>query len=131
MSEAKFKDSKAHKIKYTINLIPKIGEHLIEDAQNPGKTILVNEGISVLDLLQQSPELDLFGCQTILDFVDFKWEAFGKRHHATACLFHIFYVTVFVTHVICVYMETIASGEVFFLCGMGLGIAYPVIYECV
>jgi hypothetical protein len=92
---------------------------------------LVNKGVSVLDLLQQSSELDLFGCQTILDFVDFKWEAFGYRHHATACCFHIFYVAMFFTHVICVYIETIGTEqEAYFLLGMAVGIAYPAIYEC-
>jgi|TARA_B110001450_G_scaffold243506_1_gene254804 hypothetical protein len=132
LSEAKFKNAKAHKIKYTINLIPKIGEHLIEDRENPGQHILVNEGISVLDLLQQSSELELFGCQTILDFVDFKWGAFGQWHHATACLFHILYVSVFVAHVIWVYIVPVASHqEIYFLLGMALGITWPIGYECV
>jgi hypothetical protein len=125
------KDIKVYKIEYTINLLPKIGEHLIEDRQNPGKTIVVNEGVSVLDLLQQSPELELFGCQAILDLVDFKWGAFGQGHHALACLFHVFYVAVFLAHVIGVYIQGVATEqEIYFLLGMGLGIAYPLAYEC-
>ena len=93
---------------------------------------MVNEGISVLDLLQQSSELELFGAQTILDFVDFKWGAFGQWHHATACFFHIVYVAVFVAHVIWVYIEPVASAyEIFFDVGMALALAYPIFYECV
>jgi len=92
---------------------------------------LVNEGISVLDLLRQSSELELFGCQTILDFVDFKWGAFGHWHHATACFFHILYVAVFVAHVIWVYIEPVAAGlEIYFDLAMGLALTYPIVYEC-
>lgn len=132
MSEAKFKGSKAHKIKYTINLIPKIGEHLIEDIKHPGETIVVNEGVCVLDLLQRSSELEVFRCSPILDFVDFKWQACGERHQTTAARFHVFYVAVFLAHIIGVYIEALGQEyDVFFLLSLLLGLAYPTLYECV
>ena len=67
--------NKVYKIKYTINLLPQIGEHFRQTycGNQLSSSVLVNEGISLLESLSSSDQGECFHSESIQQLIDFKW----------------------------------------------------------
>lgn len=65
--------SKIYKIKYQINLLPKIGVHREENKggniDNNGMTKLVNANIDWMEMLEKANELAIFKSKAVVPFV--------------------------------------------------------------
>jgi len=59
---------KMYKIKYTLNILPIVGEHYNDNNER------VREDIKIMDLCQDSEELCLFDTTLIMDIIAFKWQ---------------------------------------------------------
>jgi len=53
-------NQKVYKIRFEINLLATIGEHKIEDPDDPGSFIWMSEGKSLMELAAESEEMDIF-----------------------------------------------------------------------
>ena len=51
---------KVYKIKFEINLLASIGEHKIEDMDDQGSFVWMNEGKSLMGLAAESEEMEIF-----------------------------------------------------------------------
>jgi hypothetical protein len=50
-----------------------IGEHKIEDPDDPGSFIWVNEGKSLMALAAESEELEIFNSEKFNHLIEYKW----------------------------------------------------------
>ena len=82
-----------YKIKYELNILPFIGMHIDSDGQK------VNSSISLMNIICDSDELNLFNCDVIQDLIYFKWSRFGKRWHLIGCFFHFFYMFILMYYI--------------------------------
>jgi|APSaa5957512535_1039671.scaffolds.fasta_scaffold257831_1 hypothetical protein len=117
-----------YKIRYSINLILKIGEHYVKDENN--QLVAVNKGISVMGMIYNSNQIEIFECDIIKDLIKYKWEKLGNKHHMIACLSYIIYLGTFISHVYFVYIHN-RDEEFYFVFGLAIGVAYPLFYEIV
>ena len=94
--------SKIYKIKYTINLLPNIGLHIVTGQD--GKKEIV-KGSPLLKSVANSEELDIFNTKLIKDYIKFKWEGQGMRHHLVGTIFHFIQIVILIIYVYNVYLE--------------------------
>ena len=61
--------SKVFKIKYSVNILPGVGEYIIdkdpENKENPGGKSMFNLDTNLLGLISETEELEIFGTKTI------------------------------------------------------------------
>ena len=132
---------KIYKIKYTIILLPLIGQHV--ENENGEKTIK-NEDVSFLGKCTDSDELSMFECNSLNEMIEFKWERFGFQHHLVGFLVHAFQMILVIIYVQWIYLDNILwesdnykdgdepkYKENPYALGLLVGIFYPFVYECI
>lgn len=76
----------------------------------------VNTDISLMNVICDSNQLDLFNCDVVQDLILFKWSRLGKRWHLIGCFFHFFYMGIVMTYINIVYIHNkinYKGGDVF------------------
>lgn len=53
---------------------------------------MVNEDISLTNLLTYSDEMEIFDTKPIEEVVNFYWDNFGRKHHVFGFILHVLYV---------------------------------------
>ena len=112
---------RVYKIKYTMNLLPVIGMHIQNNK-------FMNDHISIMDLVSNSDELDIFHTDALLQVIDFKWNLYGRKHHLLGCFTHFFYVFSIINYVNQAYMKH-GEPKLGLMISLGLGILYPALYD--
>ena len=102
--------SKVFKIKYDLNLIPQIGTHIVKNEN--GQNEYINEHISIMKLCTEGNEFDIFSTSTINDYIQFKWETFGKKFHFVGSTAHLMYVIVLILYNSSVYIQNVSKYRV-------------------
>lgn len=102
--DAAVDSSKVYKITYLLNTIPQIGEYVVNDPET-GKNSFCNKDKSLMDMCQDSEELELFNSLAIQDVIDFKWTEFAYRIHLVGCFFHFFYMTILIIYIKAIYVS--------------------------
>ena len=74
------------KIRYTINLLPKLAEHI---AWIDGKKTKMNRMICIMYLCCNCGDLEVFNTNSIKELIQFKWSEFGQSHHMIGLFFHV------------------------------------------
>jgi hypothetical protein len=98
--------SKVYKIKYSVNLLPIIGEHIIDkDEKNGGEKTYLNSDVNFMGLLNETEELVIYETQTIQELIQFKWDKYARRHHIFGCMMHLFYIFTLVLYINIVYIH--------------------------
>lgn len=73
---AAFREHRLYKVSYHINLL--------------GGVTSTNG--SLIDAITQSHSLDIFQTGPIRDLIDYRWEKFARRVHATGMAVHLVYI---------------------------------------
>lgn len=125
------KMEKVYKIKYTINLLPQIGEHFRQTycGNHLSSSMLVNEGISLLESLSSSDQGECFHAESIQQLIDFKWEAYGRQHHLLGCVMHFIYCLTVIEYVFVTYIKGDQERTHSYALLMGLFLVYPWLYD--
>jgi hypothetical protein len=77
MDDDESKDAtKVFKIKYQINLLPKVGEHY--EYNEDGFMECQCEDISIMALCNDTEELEIFDTEAITSVISYKWDTFGR-----------------------------------------------------
>ena len=130
---------KIYKIKYTINMLPRIAQHVILDPKE-GEDKVANRGISLSALLADTKELNIFKSGNVRNFIDFRWSAIGKLNHTIGFCFHALYLIFLAYYIDDVYInnhpkfpspddegaEVPPNEDGFWLI---IAILYPILYE--
>ena len=90
------------KVRYTINLLPMIGEYIVQDSN--GKKA-INENIDFMGLCEDSDQLDIFETESIKELIQYKWNNFGRKFHMFGCLMHFVYMATISLYVLEVYIN--------------------------
>lgn len=106
MSFSKVDKSKIFKIKYDLNLIPQIGSYI---RVRGGVNEYINENTSIMKLCTESNEFEIFNSPTINDYIQFKWQTFGKRFHSVGSAAHLMYVVVLIMYNSSVYIQNVIN----------------------
>jgi hypothetical protein len=93
-----FNPNKVYKIKYSANLLPTVGEHFEADGS------LIREEVSLMGLLCESEELEVFDQKVIEDIITFKWDNYARSWHLKGAIMHLFYLSAFTTYIFSVYV---------------------------
>ena len=80
-SDEKIDTSKIYKIKYTLQLLTDFSMHVEEFPLGSGNKQVIQRDTHLIDTLEHSDELDIFNTDLIKNFIEFKWDHVGKRHH--------------------------------------------------
>lgn len=91
-------------MKYTLNILPIIGEHI------KGNHEMQRSGIQLMNLCIESDELNVFNQTIIRDLIEFKWDAFAQKWHYFGASMHFLYLTTFIVYVNAVYIAN-ALGD--------------------
>lgn len=122
----KFDMTKVYKIKYQVNLLPSIGEYIVQ--AEDGAQSQVNEGMSIMSLCKDTEELEIFSTASVQQLIEFKWETSAKLHHVISCIMHFFYILTLVIYINLIYIHDLqhylTSGAVL-VC---VGLLYPLVY---
>ena len=115
-------------------MLPVIGEYVYIN-QNDEKSF-ENKGVNLLDICNESGELEIFESTNLQNIIKFKWTTFAYRLHLRGCLFHLFYVLILILYVDKVYIqndleEKGKNDKRFYSIMIISGIIYPSIYEFV
>ena len=115
---------KMYKMKYTLNILPMIGEYLQD-----GK--LEREGIKLMELCYDSEELEIFDQQLIMDIIEFKWNSYARQWHYFGAFMHFFYMFTVIIYVNKVYIDNAGGQEEnnIFTLLLAFGIIYSAIYD--
>ena len=84
-------------------MLPVIGEYVYVN-QNDEKSF-ENKGVNLLDICNESGELEIFESTNLQNIIKFKWTTFAYRLHLRGCLFHLFYVLILILYVDKVYIQ--------------------------
>lgn len=101
IEELRAKGEKIHrvfKIRYTINVLPKVGEYVsIETDPKTGKEVKkwTNKRLSLSKLLSECEDLEIFGTRTIQEVVAYRWDVFGYRFHLFGTFVHFLNMILF------------------------------------
>ena len=138
-SHKQVSSDKIYKIKYTIILLPLIGQHV--EMVNDKKEIK-NREVSFLGLCTDSDELSMFECESLNEMILFKWNQFGFGYHLIGFYIHCVQMLFVITYVKYIYLDNILFIEETFEPGQPpefrsnpyaifllLGILYPFVYE--
>jgi hypothetical protein len=79
-----------------MNILPQVGMYIGNNGEK------VNPDISIMDILCESPELDLFNCDVVQDLIIFKWNTFAMKWHLIGCAYHFFYMII-----LCIYIDNV------------------------
>ena len=79
-----------------MNILPEVGMYIGNDGDK------VNPDISIMNILCESSELNLFNCDVVQDLIIFKWGAFAMKWHLIGCFYHFFYMII-----LCIYISKV------------------------
>jgi hypothetical protein len=128
-------DKQVFKIKYSINILPSIGEHVIsEDVDNDGvfEESIEHEDVSLVNLFQETEEVDIFDAECIQETIQFKWDTYGERFHMFGFFMHCVYILVMNIYVANAFMKPETgdgSGNTVYVILLCIGILYPWLYD--
>ena len=97
-------NSKIFKIKYSINILPGVGE-TIEDKDEDGKKQCTNEDVGLMGLLNGTEELSIFDTQSVQQLIEFKWDSYALNHHLIGCGLHFFYLIILMIYINIIYIN--------------------------
>lgn len=120
--------SKIFKITYSINILPGIGECVIDSDPKTGEPKqILNEEVNMMGLLKDSDELEMFDSKSIIELIEFKWTAYCFEHHAIGCILHMFYLAILIIYVNIIYIKNTGtdSEKAIYVILLAIGIAYP------
>ena len=124
--------SKVYKIKYSVNLLPIIGEHIIDkDEKNDNDKTYLNSDVNFMGLLNETEELEIYETQTIQELIQFKWDKYARKHHIFGCMMHLFYIFTLVLYINIVYIHNSGSpkDQQTYSILLAFGILYPAMYD--
>lgn len=97
--------------------------------QESGMNIKENEDKSLMNMCQNSEELELFESQAIQDVIDFKWNTFAYKIHMVGCFFHFWYMTILIIYINAIYIKNVSANDKIFQILLIFGIIYPMWYD--
>lgn len=106
---------KVCKIKYTLNILPKIND-------SP-------KGNTLMRVCGATDELRIFECRSLLDLIEFKWKAYAGRIHNISLLFHCWYTAAFTFFVNVFYVYEAEEWYYPVLIMLSLCLIYPSFYD--
>lgn len=120
--QGNLKEKKMYKIKYTLNLLPKV-------TYKPGsdESTGMNE---LMELLGNTSELEIFRSKVIEDFFNFQWDNYAKHLHYYGASVHLVYVIMFSTYVNIVYNNRNFEARAPLCWSLLICLMYPMIYDC-
>jgi hypothetical protein len=139
---------KFYKIKYSINLLPLVGQHidLCKDLHDHDKIDSCgdeknhkNKHISFFETCTNSNELNMFKSQALQDVIDFKWNEFGFNFHLVGSMIHMVQMSILIFYINYVYitgsLEVDEAGKIVGSNPSAIvlltGIIYPMCYSIV
>lgn len=105
----KIDSSKVYKIRYSVNLLPQVGFHIRQNMD--GALENVNPDVGFMQLLNESPELEIFATETITQLLDFKWREYALTFHKIGCLMQIFYVIMMFVYINSIYINAAGTDS--------------------
>ena len=93
---------------------------------------MTNEDIHLMHILGLSEERELFDSKTLIQYIEYKWDVYGKRHYLIGCAAHILYVLIYIVFINVTYLydhELVPHNEV--TCVLLLFLLYPLIYDTI
>ena len=79
-----------------------IGLHIKSNSHGHKSVV---QGMPLLKSIAECDELDIFNTSLIKDYIKFKWEGQGKRHHLMGTFFHFVQVLILIIYVYNVYLH--------------------------
>ena len=133
-----------YKIVYHLSLLPQCGTHIIPDEK--GNKTYYNQDISIMDLVTHTDEFDIFLSRAVQDYINFKWNTFGRNWHLIGCTAHFIYIAILIYYNSSVYIYNVigyksdperpeGGGEfnrdvvVTYAILLGIGICYAFLYD--
>lgn len=116
---------KIYKIKYSVDLLPQIGQHFHVDGNDQ---YFMNSNIHLMELCADKDELEIFDTATLSQLIHYKWENFGLRHHLIGCEMHLINTLLIVLYIILSYYNEPREDNIMILL-LAIGILYPTNYE--
>ena len=121
-----------YKIKYSINMMPIVAEHIekYEVEENKYEETIEFEGVSLSNLFIDSDELEIFDTPCIQEVIQYKWDTYGMRFHIFGFIMHLVYVVIINIYVANSYMRenTMEVARLYVILLM-VGIFYPWLYD--
>lgn len=110
-----FVQKRIFKIKYNLSILPSVSE----------------ERVSLMDVLEDTSDLQIFDALAVEDLLDFKWHSYAKYVHFVAFGCHIIYMTFFSLYVnlVFVYNDHTQEKHRFLHISMGLFLFFPLLYD--
>lgn len=124
-SEDKIDYRKIYKIKYSVNLLPQIGQHFNCEGN---KETYTNSEVKLMEICAESDELEIFDTETLSQVIQYKWENNGLRHHLIGCVMHLINSFLIVLYIFLSYYSEPKEDSVIILL-LAIGITYPACYE--
>lgn len=113
-------------------MLATIGEHKIEDPDDPGSFIWQSEGRSLMALAAESNEMDIFTSNNFNNLIRYKWNQYGQKHHLFGSFMHAVYTVSMIVYVYKVYLYPIDIEDHFYwTLLLFAGIAYPWGYDLI
>lgn len=123
------KDQVVYKIRYSLNLLPCMGQYCQINSEDPNKYELLNKGVNFLEMCNSSEEIEMFGSQSLQDLIAFKWNSYGQKVHLLSLFIHILFLIILFAYNIMVYIE--GQEDAMLVWVMLAIVMYPTIYELV
>lgn len=126
----KTKSDRVYKIKYTINMLSQIEEHVIDNLETQERTIF-NESISLMSLFSTTEDLAIFLTEPIQQLIEFKWNTFAKAIHYTNAFFHLIHILLIIIFIAFAYLSTQTKVDqiiTYLIALLLLGIIYPTFF---
>lgn len=119
--KSEFDSTKIRKVVYTINLLMQSGMYIQNDE-------IVNEDVSLMQLCEETEELEMFETATIQDIIDFKWKQYGRSHHYLGMAMHMLYTLMIIIYVSEAYIHEPRNQQLYTLL-LAIGTIYPAYYD--
>ena len=119
-SLAEVSSRKVYRIKYTLNLLPGVVSR--------GTMKDLGE-ISLMELLSDTEDLDLFDTKVVKDLIQFYWINYASHIHLFGFCIHLLYVITFFIYVSLVYQDRDWAARTHLVILMFICLLYSIIYE--
>ena len=123
--------SKIFKVQYSINMLSILGEYVEIKKGKSGfdQKLLINEGISLMDLCTQNDQIDVFESGNFIKLLKFKWASFARSLHMVGFAAHIFYVAVLMMYIYQIYIENNFEYKKVYETMLIFAVLYPAWYD--
>lgn len=106
--------SKVHKIKYSLNLL----------------TSTRNDEYSLMDLLANTDQIEVFDTLPVQDLIEFKWRAYSQHFHFVFAIIHMIYLLTFILYVNFIYINREFENKLYFILMMVTCNSVALVYDC-